>query len=164
MSKLHNSHATVSTLITQRNESATVPLFDRHLRHHGDSTTGRYHRQNRGELAALKNDVGLQSRPFANRQGVLAEAVALLEQEKPVIFDLREVHVAGRRQTVISGNDQIKRFTKEFVTQTMRDRNWQSNQRQVDRALVDETEKLVGDFFYDANMHAWELPRETGEA
>jgi hypothetical protein len=53
MSQLQNSHATVSTLITQWNESATLPFFDRHFGHYGHSTAGRYHRQNRGELAAL---------------------------------------------------------------------------------------------------------------
>ncbi len=154
MSQLQNSHATVSILITQWNESATLPFFDRHFRHYGHSTAGRYHRQNRGELAALKNDVGLESRPGTHREGILAKAVALLEQQKRVILDLYQVHVRERCQTMVTGNDQVQPFTKEFVTQAMSSRNWQGKQRQVDRALVDECEKFVGDFFYHANLHA----------
>jgi hypothetical protein len=88
MSQLHNSDAAVSTVITKGNESAPFLLLDRHLRHYRNSAAGCDHRQNDGDLAALKNDIRLRSRPCANRQDILPEAVALLEQEKRVALDL----------------------------------------------------------------------------
>jgi len=68
-------------------------------------------------VAAHKDDVGLHWRPGANRQGILAETVALLEQQKRVAFDLCQVRVARRRQPMVSGNDHVQPFAKEFMAQ-----------------------------------------------
>src|SRR2546429_492181 len=86
-----------------------------------DSGGGRgHHGQNRGELSAFKNNVGLQTGASAGGEGVFAEAVAFFKQEKRIVLDLFQVNSGQRRETVIHWKDNVESFAKEFMRQTMR--------------------------------------------
>src|ERR1700680_473759 len=105
--ELKDSHAAIGAFVDKRQEAATFPFLHRHLGHHGDSCTGRHHGQDRRELAAFKDHIGLQPGASAGRQGVFAEAVAFLEQEKGIVFDLRKMDVGRRPQPMTRGDDHV---------------------------------------------------------
>jgi hypothetical protein len=90
--ELHDSDAAVGAVICERDEAAALALFDGHLGYYRDACTRRHHGQNRSELAALKDHVGLQAGPSAGGESIFAEAVAFLEQEKRIVLDLFQVN------------------------------------------------------------------------
>ncbi len=88
--ELHDSDAAVGAVICERDEAAAFAFFDCHFGDHGDACASGHHGQNRGELSAFKNNVGLQTGASAGGEGVFAEAVAFFEQEKRIVLDVRE--------------------------------------------------------------------------
>src|SRR5438477_192245 len=70
--------AAVGAVICERNEAAAFAFFDCHFGDHGDACASGHHGQNRGELAALKDDVGLQAGASASGQRIFTKTVAFL--------------------------------------------------------------------------------------
>src|SRR5206468_4978109 len=71
--ELHDSDAAVGAVICERDEAAAFAFFDCHFGDHGDACASGHHGQNRGELSAFKNNVGLQTGASAGGEGVFAE-------------------------------------------------------------------------------------------
>src|SRR5581483_4497253 len=164
MLELQDADAAVSACIGEGNKAAARTLFDGHLRHQRNPGTRGHHRQDGGELPAFENYVGLQARASAHRQSVLAETVSFLEEQEGIVLDLREAQLPRRRKAVVLRNYHIKPLSKEFVTETVDSWNRQREQRQVNRALLQQIQKFVGHFFDDADLNPRELAGETGEA
>src|SRR5438067_12873118 len=86
--QLDDANASISTFIGERHETTSLPLLDRHFRHHRHAGTCCDHRQNRCKLSALENDVGFQAGSPSSREGILAKAMAFLKAQKWIPFNL----------------------------------------------------------------------------
>src|SRR5213593_706651 len=145
-------------------DAAAFAFFDCHFGDHGDACASGHHGQNRGELSAFKNNVGLQTGAAAGGEGVFAEAVAFFEQEKRIVLDLFQVNSGQRRETVIHWKDNVESFAKEFMRQAVSCGNRQSEKSEVYGTLLDPIEELVRYFFHHAYLNARKLPGEAGQA
>ena len=113
--ELHDSYAAIGAIVCKPEKTAAFAFFDRHLGDYGDACAGSHHRQDGGELSALKHHIRLQAGASAGRQGIFPKAVAFLEQKKRIVLDLLEVNAGQRRQPVILRNDGVEPFAKKFV-------------------------------------------------
>src|SRR5437867_11111154 len=155
--ELHDSDAAVGAVICERDEAAAFAFFDCHFGDHGDACASGHHGQNRGELSAFKNNVGLQTGASAGGEGVFAEAVAFFEQEKRIVLDLFQVNSGQRRKAVIFWKDNVEPFAKEFMRQTVTGRNRQREKCEVDDASLDSIEQLAGHFLHYADLNTRKL-------
>src|SRR2546421_10494057 len=162
--ELHESDAAVGAVICERNEAAAFAFFDCHFGDHGDACASGHHGQNRGELSAFKNNVGLQTGASAGGEGIFAEAVAFFEQEKRIVLDLFQVNSGQRRETVIHWKDNVESFAKEFMRQAVSCGNRQSEKSEVYGALLHSIEEFVRYLFHDAYLNARKLSGEAGQA
>src|SRR5207244_12081023 len=160
---LHDADAAVGAVICERDEAAAFAFFDCHFGDHGDACASGHHGQNRGELSAFKNNVGLQTGASAGGEGVFAEAVAFFKQEKRIVLDLFQVNSGQRRETVIHWKDNVESFAKEFMRQTMRGWDREGERLEVYGALLDSIEELARYVFHHAYLTARNLPGEAGQ-
>src|SRR5947209_11144734 len=86
--ELHDSEAAIGALIGERDEAASLSWFNCHPRDDGNAGACGNHRQDGGELTALKDDIRLQAGAPAHRERVGTKAMAILEQEKRIVLDL----------------------------------------------------------------------------
>ena len=68
--------------IVNAHEAAPRLFIDRHFRNDGNAHAGAHHTQKAAELAALKNNLRVQTGAIARRNGCIAEAVAIAQEQK----------------------------------------------------------------------------------
>ena len=65
-------------------EAAPRFSVDGHFRNDGNTHPGSHHAEKTAELAAFKNNLRVEARAVARRDGGVAEAVAIAQQQKTV--------------------------------------------------------------------------------
>src|SRR3989442_14195994 len=83
--ELDDSDTAVGAVIGERGEGAAFAVFHCHFGDHGDACAGGHHGQNRGELAALKDEVWREAGASASGQRIFTKKRAFLLQEKRVV-------------------------------------------------------------------------------
>ena len=80
--KHDGADGTLSGGILNANIAATRFLLDRHFRNDGNAHSRSHHAEKAAELAALKNNLRMKAGAIAGGYGVIAEAMAVAEQEE----------------------------------------------------------------------------------
>jgi hypothetical protein len=68
--------------IVNAHEAAPRLFLNGHFRNDGNPHASAHHAQKAAELAALKNNLRVQTGPIARRNGCIAEAVAIAQEQK----------------------------------------------------------------------------------
>jgi hypothetical protein len=156
----HCADRTSGVRVVDADEAARGGSIDGHFRDNGNAHVRADHREETGEVAALKNDAGVKASAIAGGNGGFAETVSIAEQKERIEAKVGEAKRRSTGQFVLFGKRGQEAFRKKRKGLEVVAADGQSQNGKIDGAGAETVEQDGSNFLGDGEL---DLGKFTGE-
>jgi hypothetical protein len=152
-----------SFVVSDSHKVAVRVLFDGHFWNNRNPHAGPNHAEDAAELAALEDDLWIDSRPVACGNGGVTEAMAVPKKQEWFLVEILQRNGAPIRECMLGRERGEQPFGEERKGVELVAAYGQRQQGDIHSTGAEALQKYGSDFFHHSDLDLGELPREQGE-
>ena len=158
--KDHGADGPCGFVVGDSDITAISALLDRHFGNNRYAHAGSNHAEDTAELAALEDDLRMDSRTVASGNGGVAEAVPVAKEQKRFLAEIFQGNGAPIGERVLVGKRSEQSFGEERRCIELMAANGQGQYSDIHSAGAETLQQDGSDFFDDSDINLGKLTRE----